>query len=80
MTTATLESLDTREASVFRPTELLRRFGEAAYGTLIGFEARMTAGTLSPDTLQNLADGNKIDHVIRDRLVARHAIRGYRIR
>lgn len=78
MTTALLESLDTREASLFRPTQLLRRFGAAAYDTLIGFEARATASALSPDALQDLADDNKIDHVIRDRLIAQKAIRGYR--
>ena len=76
MTTATLESLDTREASVFRPTQLIRRFGAAAYSTLISFEARATAATILPDTLQELANDNKVDHVIRDRLVAQHAIRG----
>ena len=79
MTTVALESLETREASIFRPTHLLKRFGATAYDTLINFEARATAGTLSPDALQNLADDNKIDHVIRDRLIAQRAIRGYQI-
>jgi hypothetical protein len=79
MTTATFESIPLREAATFRPTNLLRSLGEHAYSALIGFEAHMTKAGHTRSELQHLADYGEIDYVIRERLVAQHAIRGYEI-